>query len=48
MPEVIDVIGIWNNYCDIPRKEAQQKIEWPILCYSKFIFFLFIYVILNK
>lgn len=48
MPEVVDVIEIWNSYCEVPQKEEQQNIEWPILFYSKFIFLLFIYVMLNK
>lgn len=48
MPKVVDVIKIWNNFCEVPQKEKRQKIGWPILFYSKFIFLLFIYVILNK
>lgn len=48
MPEVVDVIEIWNNCCEVPQKEEKQSIKWPILFYSKFIFLLFIYVMLNK
>lgn len=48
MPEVVDVIKIWNNFCEVPQNEKRQKIGWPILFYSKFIFLLFTYVILNK
>ncbi|XP_033312584.1 paired box protein Pax-8-like isoform X5 [Bombus bifarius] len=34
MPEVVDVIKIWNNFCEVPQKEKRQKIGWPILFYS--------------
>lgn len=34
MPEVVDVIKIWNSYCEIPQTEEQQNIQWPILYYS--------------